>query len=427
MGREWYFDNKSHILYYKPNDTAGAAPSGSFVATAEKVLFNITGSQQHPARDIKITGLTLRDTAFTYFDPHGLPSGGDWALQKQGAVTLVGTEGVELSDNLFTRLDGNAVFVGGYNRRMTIQGNEFFGIGDSAMAVWGDTSFNLNENGSIALPYPIGPDGRGGDQPRGTKVLNNLAREIGLWQKQSSLWFQAVAAQTLFKGNIFFNGPRAALNFNDGFGGGDEITENLLLNTCRESSDHGPWNSWDRVPYVTDLRTGEPSIIPADRLIHHNFVTANYNSQEAIDTDDGSAYHKVYQNFLAYGDSGLKSDYGGHDQYWRDNIVAYVGSCYGVWGFKGYNDVFVNNTCVMRQGYGSDCNLDKSWQVSSNKVFSRDGQLTVCGMPWDQWVKSGTTRDTGTTLGKWPSDGQLVAWARQLLGFRSSAPEQIFI
>mmetsp|Transcript_65443 Transcript_65443/g.212964 ORF Transcript_65443/g.212964 Transcript_65443/m.212964 type:complete len:82 (-) Transcript_65443:319-564(-) len=81
----------------------------------------------------------------------------------------------------------------------------------------------------------------------------------------------------------------------------------------------------------------------------------------------------------------------------------------------------------MRQGYGSDCNLDKSWQVSSNKVFSRDGQLTVCGMPWDQWVKSGKTRDTGTTLGKWPSDGQLVAWARQLLGFRSSAPEQIFI
>ena len=35
-------------------------------------------------------------------------------------------------------------------------------------------------------------------------------------------------------------------NFNDGFGGGDEITENLLLNTCRESSDHGNkfWSSF---------------------------------------------------------------------------------------------------------------------------------------------------------------------------------------
>jgi hypothetical protein len=33
---------------------------------------------------------------------------------------------------------------------------------------------------------------------------------------------------------------------NDGFGGGDNITENVLFHTCRESSDHGPINSWDR-------------------------------------------------------------------------------------------------------------------------------------------------------------------------------------
>jgi len=87
------------------------------------------------------------------------------------------------------------------------------------MAAWGDTSNRLNQNGSLTLPWPIGPDGRDGNQPRGTKVLNNIAREIGLWQKQSSLWFQAVTSQTLLKGNVFFNGPRAALNFNDGFGG----------------------------------------------------------------------------------------------------------------------------------------------------------------------------------------------------------------
>ncbi len=28
-------------------------------------------------------------------------------------------------------------------------------------------------------------------------------------------------------------------SFNDGFGGGSEVTENLGYNTCRESSDHG--------------------------------------------------------------------------------------------------------------------------------------------------------------------------------------------
>jgi len=48
-----------------------------------QVLFNVSGTQDKPATNVSIHGLTLRDTAFTYMDPHGLPSGGDWGLQKQ--------------------------------------------------------------------------------------------------------------------------------------------------------------------------------------------------------------------------------------------------------------------------------------------------------------------------------------------------------
>lgn len=35
---------------------------------------------------------------------------------------------------------------------------------------------------------------------------------------------------------------RAGINFNDGFGGGDTIANNLVFSTCRESGDHGPIN-----------------------------------------------------------------------------------------------------------------------------------------------------------------------------------------
>ena len=103
----------------------------------------------------------------------------------------------------------------------------------------------------------------------------------------------------------------------DGFGGGDDISGNLLLNAVRESSDHGPWNSWSRVPYITEIRApGKPSIIPATRAIHGNLVLATYFSFGAIDTDDGSAYYDVYDNFFIYGDNGLKSDFGGHNNKW---------------------------------------------------------------------------------------------------------------
>lgn len=42
--------------------------------------------------------------------------------------------------------------------------------------------------------------------------------EIGHIQKQSSMYFQAETALTTIENNICFNIPRAAINFNDGFG-----------------------------------------------------------------------------------------------------------------------------------------------------------------------------------------------------------------
>ena len=64
---------------------------------------------------------------------------------------------------------------------------------------------------------------------------------------------QAVTARTHFRGNVGFNGPRAGINLNDGFGGGDLLEHNLLFNWVRESGDHGNFNSWDRVPYITNI------------------------------------------------------------------------------------------------------------------------------------------------------------------------------
>ncbi len=48
---------------------------------------------------------------------------------------------------------------------------------------------------------------------------------------------------------------------------------------CRESGDHGPFNSWDRQVYVTDVRTGEPDTQKEWDDISHNFIVANYASQ----------------------------------------------------------------------------------------------------------------------------------------------------
>ena len=61
--------------------------------------------------DVTLSGIGLRDTRATYLDPHAVPSGGDWALQRSAAVVLDGTENVRLENLTMQRCDGNAIAV----------------------------------------------------------------------------------------------------------------------------------------------------------------------------------------------------------------------------------------------------------------------------------------------------------------------------
>jgi hypothetical protein len=70
-------------------------------------------------------------------------------------VYLEGTERVTIEGCLFTRNDGNAVMLSGYNRDTLIKDVEAVWNGDSVLASWGVTD---------------GIDGTSGEQPRGTVV-----------------------------------------------------------------------------------------------------------------------------------------------------------------------------------------------------------------------------------------------------------------
>jgi len=411
---EFFFDEKTKKLYFNFNNTK---PTGKedWVATKTRVMFNISGTMAAPVKDVTIRGLTMRDARLTYLDPHGMPSGGDWGLQRSGVVLLQGTERVVVDANQFTRNDGNGVFLSMYNRNTTISNNDVSWNGDTVFAAWGVTGKCINEKCDRKLDWPVGPDGRNGEQPRGTEVIGNLVREIGIWQKQSSMWFQAVTAETHVKGNVHFNGPRAGLNFNDGFGGGDIIENNLITNCVRESGDHGPYNSWDRIPYITTIRTGKPSVIPQWREIRHNFIISVYSSQEAIDTDDGSAYYKTYENFFVYAANGLKSDFAGHSNRHYRNVYGYVGNCWG----GGDSNWFVNNTCITQEsagGFRSDCQSStqllhshpqpNGMKIAGNSIYTASGTL-------------GNTKlcDKTNTVHKLPTDAEVIAMGKKIIGW----------
>ena len=62
----------------------------------------------------------------------------------------------------------------------TIANSEFGWVGATCVASWGYSSQCFNKNCSFKLPWREGPDARGGEQPRGTRILNNLFREMGV-------------------------------------------------------------------------------------------------------------------------------------------------------------------------------------------------------------------------------------------------------
>ena len=413
---EWFYDEDSKTLYYFHNATAGTEPPSDtlFVATQLKTLITVKGTMADPVEEVTIRGVNFRDTAYTYLDPHGMPSGGDWGLERMGALFFEGTKGVIVDSCIFERLDGNGIMVSGYNRNTTIQRNEFLWIGSTAIAQWGYTS-------GTDIPG-MGWDGTDGNQPRFSNILYNFAHELGIWEKQSSFYFQAKSCQNLIMRNIVFNGPRAGINFNDGFGGSSNVSENFLFNTCRESGDHGPFNSWDRQVFVTKVRNGTASPEKAYDYIESNFLIANYHSLLAIDNDDGSNYYKTHGNFVAYAERGMKNDFGGHDNHHYNNIYAYVGT-----GFKinsqlqGHEDYFYNNTVVMTGtgDYGDPtCEGPGKTVLHDNRIYTPEpDKVTECKMSLKEWQAMGN--DPGTTASEWPDDDVLVKMTRELLDIPS--------
>ena len=340
---EWWVDRANGYLYFMPNATEQPDPNSlSFVASQLPCIVSITGSESQPVVGVTLSGLTFTETSNTFMQRYEAPSGGDWSVHRGATVFLAYTEDVTVQSSLFTQLGSNAVAVSSYNLRTRIALNEFAWLGDSGVVLLGRTD---------------GIDGLRNDQPTLALIQANLFRETGIYVKQSSPVLISLSRSATVDSNLMFNVPRAGINVNDGFYGNHTLSRNVLFNAVRETSDHGPINTWDRQPYLTVGADGETaSLEQHTSYIHHNLLYNNYNSFYPIDHDDGSSHWEDSFNVQV---GGGKKSYLGHSKTDHDELYIYpdvntqqgTGVCIAYQDDRtpvpGYDEVWVHNRCAL--------------------------------------------------------------------------------
>jgi hypothetical protein len=266
-----------------------------------------------------------------------------------------------------------------------------------------------------------------------------LIHETGIYVKQSAPLLISVSRSVSVIGNLIFNIPRAGININDGFYGNHSINHNVIFNTVRETSDHGPINSWDRQPYLTDaVQPGLPSLWQHVSYIHHNTLFNNYRSVWPIDHDDGSCFYEDSYNFLVYGG---KKNYLGHSKTDHHEIYVYSDASSGVFVSKacvheyvpvsrlsGWNETWIQNICTLYSGsvpYNiGNCDTASLFvpYLANNTIYIPSGQEvgfncnvngTSTRLTLQQWQSYGL--DIGTIVETTPDVQTIIEWGRKML------------
>ncbi|CAF3264826.1 unnamed protein product [Rotaria socialis] len=419
---EWFLDKDTRTLYFMPNETMPQV----FVASQIPCLISISGSDdKNSASNILIQGLIFSQTSNTYMQDYMVPSGGDWALHRGGTMYLTNTKNITITRNLFTQLGSNGIALIDYNDATSIALNEFVWLADSAIILVGST--NGIDGFSVI------------SQPANTLIQSNLIHETGIYIKQSSPVLISVSRSISVIGNLMFNMPRAAINVNDGFYGNHTLSWNVIFNTVRETSDHGPINSWDRQPFLTDaVQTGLPSLWQHKSHIHHNTIFNNYRCVWPIDHDDGSCFYEDSYNFLVYGG---KKNYLGHSKTDHHEIYVFPDANQSDFinstclrdtaaqrGSSGWNEVWINNTCVLFKSsvpyHIQGCDTSDLFVplLMSNQIYVPSGTQVafVCKvngttkkLTLKQWNSYGL--DLGTTINTTPDVQDIIEWGREML------------
>ncbi len=414
--REWFLDEKESVLYYMP--PAGLdVKSATFVAANRNSAIEVRGEPGKPVSNIVFSGITITQTATTFMETYEVPSGGDWALYRGSALFVDGpADQIEVSNCMFDQVGGNALMFSNDVSNSRIVNNSFVNIGESAVLMVGSSKLVNATRGAGRIPS------------RNT-IANNLVDTVGVFGKQTSAYFKSLSDSNILRDNVFFNGPRAGVNFNDGGPGGEQMIGNLVFNFVRESGDHGMFNSWDRQPWLYTAEDGSTRLAPKTQQIRGNLcLNQNYattrktNSAYCFDHDDGSSEYNSTNNVMVLGGFKIRD---GVNRAQSNNLVVNARLADPqVSGFNSTtieNNVAISNSgdfyaCVGKAMAGGTLTQNNQYFTPGNDAvpFHESSCADKTYQTLADWQQAGF--DKGSTISSDMTVEKAIALAEKLLG-----------
>jgi hypothetical protein len=408
---EWYLDSEKGVLYYLPAAGVDLEHAGVEVLDLDRVV-EFRGSQREPVKHINLSGFRIAHTASTFLKQYEAPSRGDWTIHRGGAVFLEGAEDCSVEKCFFDAVGGNAVFINNYNRRVRVYGNKFTETGDSAVCLVGSEPMVQGTN------HPV---------PEENLISNNLIHDCGVFGKQIAGVFMSVCLKNTISHNVIYNMPRAGICVNDCWGGGHLIEFNHIHDTVRETTDHGPYNSWGRgrfwcfeqnhgpFSHGSGYHQGDKNYVfyyPEEdgsiTEIRNNYIHEDPSRKlEGIDLDDGSSHYHIHDN-LCVGISITHSC--GDFRTVENNIFVNPSNPPVFWGsFEHNRDRFVRNIiAVSTKTANKDGNLYKISDPARQGPFAQEVDYNLLYSDAGQFYAHYSPREgqpTRYTLEQWQAIG----------------------
>ncbi len=384
---EWFHDEKTQTLYYKPEKNIDLNTAQVEVVRL-KLLIDFQGSITNPVKHIGLQGFVVKHAARTFMETKEPMVRSDWAIFRGGAFMLTGTEDIQIVDCEFDQVGGNAIFVNKYNRRTLIKGNHIHHSGASGVCFVGDPNalrnplFEYGETNEVSK-IDTTPGPKTDNYPALGVVEDCLIHDIGTVERQPAGVQIEMAMEITVRDCSIYDCARSGINVGDGAFGGHLIERCDVFNTVLETHDHGSFNSWGRDRYwrLKNFDINKYPKLPfADAIKTTVIRNSRWRCDHGwdIDLDDGSTNYDIYNNLMLSG--GLKLREGYRRRAWN-NITVNNTLHPHVWYNQSEDEVFSNIFMFKYQGVNVPKQNITGKRVDSNLLF--DAELTQL-FGWDE-------------------------------------------